>query len=137
MKQIFGLLSALCLLAACAVGTAETPQQKAFALYGTFVTVEEAAATIVLNPTTPDGVVEIIAKTDAVAKPLADAMLEAANAYSLIVAKIEEIEGRGEKPTDELLDLAITALAALTAAIVEAEPSIQALVAAIRAYGGD
>lgn len=57
---------------------AETPEQTAFALYGTFVVYEEQAAALVEDPRTPLEVVAKVKTADAIAKPLADNLLEVA-----------------------------------------------------------
>lgn len=87
-KWIVGLSTAAVavvalMLAACGTifNTAETPQQRAYALLGTFAAIEETALELVTNPATPDAAVEAIAQADAAAKPLADALLAAAEAY--------------------------------------------------------
>lgn len=73
------LLGATLSLAGCgtvqavnAVGQASTLEQRAFALYGTFVTLEEAAAVLVRDTSIPKSVRKAIQAADKRAKPLAD-----------------------------------------------------------------
>lgn len=108
------------------IRTAQTPAQYAFALYGTFVVTEEAAAGIVENPGTPPVVVAIIRTADAIAKPAADTMLEAARAYVAVNARL--------KAGDNGVSLGDVsgALSLLITATQRAGPSIDALVKAIQ-----
>ncbi len=55
-----------------AVAAADTVEQRAFALYGSFVVVEEQAAVLVRNKAIPKGIRKAIQAADAKAKPLAD-----------------------------------------------------------------
>lgn len=134
-QAIFGLV--FLIAAACAVSTAETTPQKAYAIYGSFVAVEETALEIVRDPATPDGVVQIIASADLIAKPLADTMMIAARHYTEIEAEIAAIRAEGGTPSEEKLRLLGVALTELTEAIAEAEPSIAALISAVKSFKGD
>lgn len=55
-----------------AVATASTLEQRAFALYGTFVVLEEQAAVLVRDRSIPKDVRKAIQRADKIAKPLAD-----------------------------------------------------------------
>ena len=58
--------------------TANTPQQKAYALYGTFVEIEEQVADIVTTQEIDEEVLEAIKHADLAAKITFDMMLESA-----------------------------------------------------------
>lgn len=57
---------------------AQTVEQKAYALYGEFVVVEEQAAAAVQSTDVPSNVRKSIAAADAAAKPVADELLKSA-----------------------------------------------------------
>lgn len=120
-----GLL--LGLLAACAhspVQTAQTPEQKSFALYGEFVVYEEVAARLMQAPEVPASVKEAIKAADGKAKPIADKLLDAA----LEVIQIQKQIAAGTS-TQERLAIANTNLAQW---YQEAEPKVSALVSAVK-----
>lgn len=102
------------------VGAAETPAQTAFALYGTFVVYEEQAAALVEDPRTPLEVTAKIKTADAIAKPLADNLLEAAMVYIDLQAKF----GAAETTLDKLN----VAAANLNYWVGRAAPAIKELV---------
>lgn len=56
---------------------AETPEQKAYALYGTYVIFQEKAAELVQDSTTPDNVKQALREADRVAYPVAESLVEA------------------------------------------------------------
>lgn len=60
---------------------AQTPEQKAYAVYGTFVVLEEQAAVITQNANVPASVKRALAAADNVAKPSADALAVALKTY--------------------------------------------------------
>lgn len=60
---------------------AQDTEQRAYAVYGTFVIVEEQAARAVQNPSIPDAVKVAIRSADARAKPTADALAQAVRDY--------------------------------------------------------
>ena len=106
--------------------TAQTPAQHAYALYGTFVVAEEAALKIVQNPITPEAVVRVIQKADAIAKPAADVMLVAARTYVTLDAKFSAGD-----PGIQMSEVRAT-FTELQHALVIAGPAIDALVAAVQ-----
>lgn len=112
-----------------ALATAQTPAQKAFALYGVFVAMEEAGAAIVTNELAPEIIKRAIRRADAMAKPTADAMLAGARRYQQLKRQLDT------EPTD-MANVTVIALHALLAQIAEAEPKINALVGAVRAWKG-
>lgn len=80
---------------------AQTAEQKAYALYGEFVVVEEQAAAAVQDPAVPSNVRHAIAAADAAAKPVADELLKTA----AVVKGIREDLAAG-KTTEEKLVVA-------------------------------
>lgn len=119
---------ALMALTACAnlnpLNHAETVQQKAYALYGTFVVYEEQAAAIVQDVNVPSEVKSGLSSADAVAKPLADKLLAAALSVDQI-----RLELQAGKSTEEKLTIAT---ANLERWYEEAGPKIRDLVAAVQ-----
>lgn len=120
--------AALTVLAACKtltapVETAQTPEQKAFAIYGTFVIYEELAASVSTDPATPPSIKLTIKKMDATAKPAADSLL----ASGLQVIQIQRELAAGGTPTEKLE----IANQRLLAWIIEAQPKILALQCAV------
>lgn len=133
MRRVFlGIAPFLLFITACTTTpadlfrTAQTPAQHAYALYGTFVVAEEAALKIVQNPSTPEAVVRVIQKADAIAKPAADVMLVAARTYVTLDAKFSA----GDSGI-QLSEVRAT-FTELQHAIVIAGPAIDALVAAVQ-----
>lgn len=119
---------ALTVLAGCKsltapVETAQTPEQKAYALYGTFVVFEELAAVVVTDPVTPASVKVAIKTADATAKPAADAVLSSARQVIQIQTQLAE----GKTPTEKLE----IANQNLLSWVVEAQPKILALQCAV------
>jgi hypothetical protein len=128
MKKLLVGLAATLVLVGCKslsapVEAAQTPEQTAYALYGTFVVFEELAASIVTDPATPASVKDVIKQADAVAKPAADGMIDAARQ----VIKIQTQLAAGTTP-DEKLEIASTNLYGWT---LEAKPKILALQCAV------
>lgn len=103
---------------------AETPSQKAYALYGSFVEYQQTAFNIVSNPQTPIIVVRVIQQAEAVAKPLADTLLVAADAYVVIAA---QYVGGGNVTAAEVA----ATLVQLKDAVAKAGPSITGFIDAI------
>jgi len=78
LGMIVSFLFILCACAANPVADAQTPEQKAFALYGTFVVFEEEGAKLVASTEIPDTAKQAIRVADAKAKPVADNLYQAA-----------------------------------------------------------
>lgn len=76
---------------------AETAEQKAFALYGTFEVAETLAAKLVLAPEVPANVKQALRKADREAKPAADALLAAAEEVILIKRQLAAGETSEQK----------------------------------------
>jgi len=103
---------------------AETPEQKAFAVYGTFVVYEEQAAVLVQDERVPAGFKSWIKSADARAKPLVDAMLEAA----LTVEQVRSDFAKGVTTLDKLVIVSME----LDKWINRAVPAVEALVHAVK-----
>lgn len=80
-------------LSACqstnALAAANTRDQKAYAVYGTFVVIEEQAATLVTSPATPAALRAAIRSADAKAKPTADTLKKALVQYDAAFAAVK------------------------------------------------
>ena len=120
--------AALLALVACAtvnpLSAAKTTEQRAFALYGTFVVAEEAAVDVLALPGLSAADKANIKAADAAAKPAADALLDAAQQAFRIRAELE-----AGTSTDDKLRIAT---ANLERWVNETGPKIEALLAAIR-----
>lgn len=103
---------------------AQTVQQKAYAIYGTFVIIEEQGAHLVQDPAVPQGVKSAIRSADAAASPLFDTGLDLA----LQIESIRQDVAAGKTTEDKLL----IASANLDRWITEAVPKLAALAAAVR-----
>lgn len=82
----------LLLLTGCAsnpFNTAKTVEQKSYALYGTFVIVEEQAAVLMGYADVPASVKRAMQRADARAKPAADELKKAVDAYSRVRIGLE------------------------------------------------
>ena len=102
---------------------AQTPEEKAYALYGTFVVFEEQAAIVIKQAATPVDAKTAIRKADAAAKPVADALLAAVREYILIKGEL----AAGTTTNDKL----VLATANLNKWVAQATPLIQALVISV------
>ena len=86
------LFIAVAVLSACTFGGHSKPQtleQQAFALYGSFVAGEELAASLVSTPEVPEDLKFSLRQMDALAKPVADIMISAAE-------QVASIRGAGD-----------------------------------------
>jgi hypothetical protein len=106
------------------VQQAETVEQKAYALYGTYVIFQEKAAELVQNSATPENVKQALRDADRVAYPLAESLVEA----SLEVEAIREQIASG-LTTEERLTIAISNLSTI---YFSAAPKLLAVVAAVK-----
>jgi hypothetical protein len=105
------------------MAVADTAEQKAFALYGTFVAFEEVGASLAVDQTTPAAVRAAIKQADATAKPAADALLGAARQVLKVKAEI----GAGTSSEDRLAIVNANLLQWVT----ESQPKILALQCAV------
>ena len=87
------LLCFTALLQGCAgsnpIAAADTPEQRAYAAYGTFVIAQETAADLVEDASIPDGVRLRIISAEERAKPVADSLLDAYTEYLIIKAEFD------------------------------------------------
>lgn len=87
--SIAALLSA-CPPAINPVVTAQTADQKAYALYGTYVIAQGKAAELVQESTVPDKVKDTLRAADKAAYPVAESLVDAANLASDIRDKLDK-----------------------------------------------
>ena len=106
------------------VKQAESVEQKAYALYGTYVIFQEKAAELVQDSATPEDVKQALRDADKVAYPLAESLVSA----SLEVEAIREQIASG-LTTEERLTIAISNLSTI---YFSAAPKLLAVVAAVK-----
>ena len=127
-QQGYILAFALLMLSACAglnpVSKAETSEQRAYALYGTFVVFEEQAVKLVASPEVPESVKRSLREADAVAKPAMDSVLEGVNQ----IFEIRRQLSIGTS-TEEKLTIAVTNLDMWYAG---AKPKVEALIRLVK-----
>lgn len=109
---------------ASAVKQAETPEQKAYALYGTYVIFQEKAAELVQDSTTPEEVKQTLRDADRVAYPVAESLVDAV----IEVEAIRQQVAAGMTP-EEKLTIAISNLSTI---YFSAAPKLLAVVAAVK-----
>lgn len=116
------------LLPGCAhspLSAAKDVEQRAFAVYGSFVIVEEQAAKMSRDPSVPASVKQALRGADARAKPSADALLSALQAYQTGAAAIKgDAPGTGSGGTPDT--------AALQHAIDTAAGDVATLISAVK-----
>ena len=109
MLRTFVALAVLSTMAACAslnpVSKTETTEQKAYALYGTFVIFEEQAAKLVQSPEVPANVKQALRDADKAAKPAADAVLD--GVQTVLTVRRQLLAG---ETTEERLAIAVSNL---------------------------
>lgn len=107
-----------------AVKQAETPEQKAYALYGTYVIFQEKAAELVQDSTTPDNVKQSLRDADRMAYPVAESLVEA-------VLEVEAIRQQisSGMTSEEKLTLALQNLSTI---YFSAAPKLLAVVSAVK-----
>lgn len=118
------LLLLLTALAGCQsanpIAAAETPEQRAYAAYGTFVIAQETAADLVEDTAIPRGVKLRIIAAEERAQPVAESMLDAYMGFLIIKAEFdagETSEQRFMSASRELDDW-VTQLAPLVAELL-------------------
>jgi hypothetical protein len=100
---------------------AETAEQKAFALYGTFVVFEERGASVINDQRVDLDARRAIQRADAAAKPVADSLLDAALEVNEVRQEIGASENRLETVTRNLENW-----------IMRFEPLVAQLVSAVK-----
>lgn len=108
------------------VRTAETPEQKAFALHGTYVIYKEVAADLSEDPDTPDAAVEAFVRLVDVGDPAAVLLKEAATQLELARARLRDIEDQAS------LDQFTVALQVFNERWIDAQPKLQGLIDAVK-----
>ena len=130
MRRYFlSLLMALSVFLAGCEGTnpvavAQTPEQKADAMYATFVLFEERAADLAAKPGTPQSVINALARADRVVKPIMDNLQAAVTE----VAKVRADIAAGGDSTQDMLTVVTLNLEKW---LLEAAPALQALIDAV------
>jgi hypothetical protein len=106
------------------VQQAETTEQKAYALYGTYVIFQEKAAELVQDTATPDSVKQALRDADKAAYPVAESLVEA-------VIEVESIRQQiaSGLTSEERLTIAIQNLSTI---YFTAAPKLLAVVAAVK-----
>lgn len=114
-------------LQACAsinpISQAETVEQRAYAVYGTYVIMQESAAVLVSGGNLPNSAVLAIADADERAQPVLDSLLLTFREY--LVVKAEFDAGRAEQGT------LLTILENVNSWIERAVPMVNNLTAAV------
>jgi hypothetical protein len=111
------------------VATAQTLEQKAFALHGLYVIAEEEAADIVEQATTPKSVTTVIKQVTLISHPLAAELRDAAQGYGDVEEDLAAL------PSDATLTAkASAALANLQTVWARAAPPMQALISAVEQF---
>lgn len=130
------LAMTLAVLASCGtlgvrnpVATAQTPEQKAYALVELYRVAVEEAADIAEAPTTPRSVISVLQQAEKIATPLALELKAAAQAYGNAEEALKLL------PKDAgLIDKAAIALKGLNDAWREGAAPMQALIAAVKQW---
>ena len=123
----FTLAYGLANLPGCAsnpVAVAQDSEQRAYAIYGTFVIVEEQAAKLIGDPQVLNPVVIAIKSAESRAKPTADALLKAVRDYDDASHQLKTGSGNANN--------VIVASANLQRWVTQAQTDVAALVAAVK-----
>lgn len=149
-SQAIWLVAVAVMLQGCALfqnvnpsAVAETPEQHAFAKYGTFVVFEELAADAIEDPAFSESIKARIRSADARLKPAADSMLEVATEVGTIRAELAAAQAAVAATEGDVrdaaqiqrdsLDARLQAVSAnLTRWIETVSPLITELIAALR-----
>ncbi len=105
------------------VEAAETVEQKAFAIYGTFVVFEEIAVGVVQNPQIPRDLRQAVQNADRTAKPVVDGLLDATLEAQTIRVQVEAGTNTVERLAivtanlEDWIDRAIPVVSNLTRAV--------------------
>ena len=133
MKQLTHWLAApflVLLLVGCntlePIQTAETPEQKAFALYADYVIYKEIGADLAEDPDTPDQFVLALAAAVQVGDPAAELLREVADQVTIARARLRAI------PNQETEDELIVALQVFNENWVDAQPKLFAVIDAVK-----
>lgn len=131
-------MAAVVMLAACTanpIAKAETFEQKAFALYGTYVIFQGKAAELVKDATVPDNVKQALRDADKVSYPVAEGLVDAAVEVGSIRDRLNACPTLAEPdpacvPTNE--QRLANALTNLSSIYFSAQPILLNLVAAVK-----
>lgn len=106
------------------VSVAETPEQKAFALYGVYVVFAEEALTLAQTPSVPASIRLGLVNAEAVAKPSADALKAAYDEAVMIAREV----ATGATPEEKY----VIAITNLNKWVTDSAPVITALQTAVQ-----
>lgn len=129
MRRLYLIVTALILgmLSGCAgynpVAVAETPEQKADAMYDTFLVYKQQAVNLAQKPGTPQSVINALASADRVVTPIMNSMQAAVS----VVGKVRAELSAGINTQDMLDSVTLN----LERWIIEAGPALQALIDAV------
>lgn len=127
-SRFLAILVAMVICSGCQsanpVAAAQTPEQRAYAAYGTYVIFAEEAATLAENPTIPNHVKAALVRAEEAAKPAADALLAAVRQADTIAAQV----AAGTTPQEKY----VIALNSLNSWVTTSVPLINALVSAVK-----
>lgn len=131
MKTILSLMTGL-ILVACAqnpVKVANDTEQKAYALYGSFVIFETEGAQLVADPSIPVNAKLAIKSADAKAKPTADALLQSVLDYDTAVTQLKAAPAGGSADAAQKVS---NATLHLNAWVEQATADINSLITAVK-----
>lgn len=111
---------------------ANGPLEVSYVLANDYHQAQLTAIEILKDPNVPPMAKGAIKKADAAGNPAIHAVADTAKQYAAIKAQIDAIKAAGGDPTTEKILEAQAALAALKAAILNAQPLIHELLTAIR-----
>ena len=130
LGKILSLILVLMLVTGCAavrsanpVASAETTEQRAYALYGTFVVFEERAVPIVRNRAVHLSVRRAIQKADRIAKPLADELYR----FTIDLSRARRAVAKGGQPSEVIPPL----ISQVERSIIRLKPALKALQSAV------
>lgn len=106
------------------VAVAQTPEQKADAVYATFVLFEQRAVSLAERSGTPQSVINSLARADRVVKPIMDSLQAA-------VSEVERVRADIATGGDSTQDMLVVVTLNLEKWLIEAAPALQALIDAV------
>lgn len=144
--KAIGALLALALAAGSVQGCAayklaDGPVEIGYVALDDYRSAQQTAISVVNDPNVPAGVKQAIRQADYAANPLDNPQASSIHIlrdklkeYVAIKAEIEALEAAGRDPTQERIEEAMLALAAVRSAITTAQPLIQHLIRAARHF---
>ena len=111
---------------------AQGPIEVSYVLASDYHQAQLTAINVLADPNVPDVAKDVIRKADAAGTPAIKAVADAAKQYGVIKAEIDAIKAAGGDVPEAKILQAQASLTALRAAITNAQPIVQQLIAAIR-----